>query len=102
MALKDLKKIAFSTDLLKFQDYIIEWISQLNKTTLQGIVVKNVVINATTTDIQHGLGRAYQGWHLLDIQGDARVWRDPASVSDSSKFLPLRASATVTVSLWVF
>lgn len=103
MALKKFKKIDFKDkDVSKFQDSVDEYLNQLNAVVLDGIILTDVLIGTTTTEISHKLGRNFQGWHLLDIHGDARVWRDTSSTADLTKFLPLKASASVTVSLWVF
>lgn len=113
MALKDFKRVDIKERILaQFQENIHLYLNQLNNKVLGGTFlsqIKNsegklvsIVIDTTTTLIPHGLSRQYQGWHLLDIQGDARVWRDTSSTSDGTKFLPLKASASVTVSLWVF
>lgn len=108
MALKEFKKIESSnSELTKIQENIKSFTSQLNKAVLSGLVIENVSIGTATTMVPHGLARDYQGWQLLDVQGDARVWRD-ATVDASlpqngkDKFLPLKASVAVTVKLWVF
>lgn len=101
--LKAFKRIDFKDRLLfQFQENVGQFLGQLNGKILGGNEVKDVVIGTSTTLVPHELARSYQGWHLLDIQGDARVWRDTTSTADNTKFLPLKASASVTVSLWVF
>lgn len=103
MALKAFKKIDFKDkDSSRLQENIQSYLSQFNDVTLDGVVLTNVTVGTAITNIPHTLGREFQGWHLLDIQGDARVWRDTGSNSDSNKFLPLKASASVVVSLWVY
>lgn len=101
--LKAFKKIDFrDRSLFQFQENVAQYLGQLNGKLLGGNEVKDVVIGTSTTLVPHELTRAFQGWHLVDIQGDARVWRDTTSTADKTKFLPLKASASVTVSLWVF
>lgn len=118
MAIKDLKKIVSSDrELSKFQDNIDQFSRQLNATITDGVLLKEmsdisgkkvpIVLGPTTTKIPHGLTRAYQGWQIVDMTSDARVWRDDAldytkEENSKSKFLALKASATVTVQLWVF
>jgi hypothetical protein len=58
-------------------------------------------IGTSTTLVPHGLGRRFRRWHLADLRGDARVWRDTASTADPALYLPLRASSAVTVTLIV-
>lgn len=103
MALSKLKLIkSDDTELMGLQGNVREFINQLNEETLSGRILKDVVIGTSTTLVSHLLGRGYQGWHLLDIRGDSRVWRDATSTADNELFLPLVASSSVTVNLWVF
>lgn len=112
MALKDFKTIESSDlELMKVQENLLTYFRQLNPVTLSGLYLKtiqssgsaiDITIGTSTTNVPHGLGRQFQGWHLLDLQGDARVWRDTTSTADGTRFLPLKASTSVKVSLWVF
>lgn len=108
MALKDIKYVqTVSPELNKVQDNVRNYLLQLNKFTLSGNLLEKIdgdpiVIDTTTTLVPHGLGRRIVGWHLVDIQGDARVWRDTTSTANDELFLPLKASASVTIKLWVF
>ena len=111
MALKSLKTTDFrDKDLMKLQENVSEYVGQLNSIVLGGILLEKTIgqapieitIGTTTTLVAHGLSRKFQGWSLVDIQGDARVWRDVSYTDNLDKFLPLKASASVTVKLWVF
>jgi hypothetical protein len=103
MALTNLKLIkSEDKDTMTLQGNVREFVNQLNNVILGGSILQSVSIGTATTDVPHQLGRSFQGWHLVDIQGDARVWRDTTATSDTTKFLPLKASAAVTVNLWVF
>lgn len=103
MALKAFKKTEFNDkDLTKFQTNIQEFLNQLNPILLDGRILSNIPIGTTTTEVPHGLTRSFQGYFVIDQQASAVIWRDTTSVADQSKFLPLKASAAVTVSLWVF
>ena len=112
MALKDFKLIqSGDEDIQKVQSNLRSFFNQFNGVILSGNLLEkigtpgnlvDIVIQTTTTLVPHGLGRSFSGWHLVDIQGDARVWRDTSSTADNERFLPLRASAQVTVKLWVF
>lgn len=58
-------------------------------------------------NIEHKLGRAYRGWWLVNVNGRARVWEDPAVPSaaanpDVTKYLRLQSDAAITLKLWVF
>lgn len=69
---------------------------------LGGRLITSVDLSAVTVSIEHGLGRRFTGWLVVDSTANAVVYRDTASVADSRTFLPLKASAATTVSLWVF
>ena len=104
MALKDFKTIqSKDPDLNKVQDNIKFYLDQFNSRLLNGLIVEAVELDAAATvEVSHKLGRAYQGWIILDQNGSAIIWRDAGSSSDKTKFLPLKTSADVTVNIWVF
>ena len=88
------------TDL--FQRDVVEALKQLNLPILNGILVKDVALGTTTVRVSHTLNRVFNGYIIVKQNADARVWLDTSTSADPDKFLPLKASATVTVSLWVF
>jgi hypothetical protein len=110
MSLKDFKKLDFTDqDLSRLQENIKQFVSQLDYNFLSGNLLETklnsqdpIVIGTSTTLVSHGLGRAFRGFVITDLQGDARVWRDTTVTQNLDKFIPLRASSTVTVKLWVF
>jgi hypothetical protein len=103
MAIKDLKRVKVNDhDIMALQESVYDFSRQINKTIADGVIITDEVINTAATSIPHGLNRAFVGWQILDIQGDARVWRDTSTTADNTKFLTLKASTAVTVSLWVF
>ncbi len=66
-----------------------------------------IILGTTPKNVAHKLGRAYRGWFVAGKNANADIWVDPpvAGVDpnpDHTKFLRLDASATVTVTLWVF
>lgn len=67
---------------------------------LDGLLLEDVAIAATDTHVSHLLGREIRGWIVVGKNADARVWR--TSTARAASVLTLRASAAVTVSLWVF
>lgn len=70
-----------------------------NQPFIKGNLLTSVVINAANTTINHGLNAVPTGWLILDKNADSRIWRTSAF---DDKTLTLRASAQVTVNLWVF
>lgn len=104
MALKDFKFIqAESAELNRVQDNLGTFLNQLDRRLLSGLIVEGVALkSANTVEVAHRLGRAYQGWIILDQDGSAIIWRDAGSASDKTRFLPLKSSANVNVNIWVF
>jgi hypothetical protein len=104
MALTDLKLIqANLPEVNKLQENVKNFVAQLNGQLLSGNILSSIALDAAATvDVPHQLGRAYQGWIVLDQDGSAIIWRDASSTSDRAKFLPLKTSADVTINLWVF
>lgn len=103
VAIKEFKRIdTESRELNKIQDNIKEWCNQVNKTFNDGIILDEASVGTTTVLIEHKLGRMIQGWGIVDINADARVWRDATSTADLTRFLPLKASASATIKLYVY
>jgi hypothetical protein len=69
----------------------------------QGRLITGISVSGTAVDVAHGLGRAWQGWIIVDITTTRDVYRDTATTPDVTKFLRLRSSNPAhTVSIWVF
>jgi hypothetical protein len=96
------------------QPFAVEWYQWLrdvydriagrNKQHMDGRFVEVAAQLETGQEnvVAHGLGRAYVGWWLVDIDADANVWRDDASAEDETVYLVLRTDVTVSVNLVVF
>jgi hypothetical protein len=113
MSLKEMSKFKCeSREVNDLQENAFGFGLQFNKIITDGILLTEtpnnagvmipITIGTATTSIPHNLRRRFQGWHLIDIQGDARVWRDATVTTNLDKYIPLKASASVVVSLWVF
>jgi len=75
----------------------------LKANILNGVLVPAFALPAgTPVDINHGLGRAPQGWILVRNYASAIVWENPVSARDAVNILRLNSSADTTVALWVF
>jgi len=59
-------------------------------------VLKDVVLTTTAKDVAHGLNRVPQRWAVIDRNANAVVYRSGKATAES---IPLKASATVTVTL---
>lgn len=103
MALIDLKRFDLGDKgANKLQENIRNFVRQFDKVTNDGALLSDITIGTSQTLVSHGLGRNFQGWYIVDIEGDARVWRDTTYSSNKDKYLPLKASASVRVKIWVF
>lgn len=67
---------------------------------LDGRLIEGLILDSVGVDVEHKLARAVRGWLIVDIDDFATVIRSASA--DETKLLRLTASATVTVSLWVF
>jgi hypothetical protein len=63
------------------------------------VTLSKVVLGVTTVKVPHQLGRIPTGWLIIDRNANAVVWRDTSATND---YLPLKASATVTVDIQVW
>ena len=72
----------------------------INCPLIDGVLIKDVDLTTSSRDISHGLGRPYQGWLVVDIDANQKVY----SVSNNKKdrLLTLKASGATRVSIWVF
>lgn len=73
-----------------------------DKAILDGVVLKNVALVSGDTTVNHGLGRKWQGWILIDKQGAADIYATSTKQTNRARSLVLTASAAVTASLYVF
>lgn len=92
-------------DLAQVQDNIEATLQPLlmNPILDGGILLSRVALGATTVAVPHKLNRALRGWVVVDRDADARVWRDASTVNPTpTSTLPLKASAAVNVTLYVF
>lgn len=68
---------------------------------LSGLLLQDVVLGATATDVPHGLGRRPVGWFIVRRNGTAIVY-EPSVSAIPDRFLKLQATATIVCTLWVF
>jgi hypothetical protein len=80
-----------------------KWASELNPIIANPLnnvsILKNISLVSGSNVINHGLGQNQQGWFLIDIQGNAVVYR---SAPFNNLTLTLTSSAAVTCSIGVF
>ena len=85
-----------------FQNNVSQFVSQLeNKSQLDSVIISDVALSTTPTEVAHTLGRDWVGWHLVNLDSNAVVY-SPTSATNKQLFLTLTASASCTVSVLVF
>lgn len=90
-------------EVQQFQENVAEVLDFIGKKEiLDGTILKDVAVLTSTTNINHGLGRELIGWIIIGKSLDARVWDEQSSNDEKTRVLALKASAAVTVSIWVF
>ena len=94
------KKMNIETKINKLQENISLKFDQFDAMPFaKGNYLESVAISTSDTSVNHGLGVTPIGFIILDKNANATVWRSGTS---TDKVLTLRASASVTINLWVF
>jgi hypothetical protein len=87
----------------RFQQTVVSAINELrNLPILQGVQSNDISIGTSVTLVPHKLGRSYRGYLVTNLNANAVVYVDSSSTADPASFIPLKASASCTVDLWVF
>jgi hypothetical protein len=68
---------------------------------LNGRLIQDVDLTTSESLVEHGLDRVPTGWFVVGIDANATVY-SASTPTLPKRHLPLTASATCTVSLWVF
>ncbi len=100
--IKAFKKVASADEnTSKLQDRLDEFFAPLTSNPLlDGLLLNNVQVGTSATQISHNLRRAPIGWIVVNKSANANVWQ--ANRELEGAFLTLQASAPVTVSIWIF
>lgn len=79
------------------------WATQLdpvvNFAPNQGLLLKNIALDAGVNVVNHLLGKNMQGWIIIDQNASASIYR---SQPMNNLTITLTSNAPVTVSMWVF
>lgn len=107
MALPQIQFVQAAADsaITKIQDNIKSWILRLQRFApiIDGALVTSQQINPTgDTLVRTGLDRAALGYIVVKRSGAGVVFTSPTPNTTPVGTLLLRASAAVTVDLWVF
>ncbi len=86
----------------RFQRDTRNVVSTLSSIPLLNGVEVEADLSTDTTRVYHNLGRPARGFLVIDSVEDVRVWRDPDFAASPTLVIPLKASTTATVTLWVF
>lgn len=91
-------------ELSKVQDNVSEAFSQLfqKNPILNGVFISDVSLSTSDLEINHGLGRDYQGYLVVELHGNATVYTSPTANPRPQDQIILRASTTVTAKIYVF
>lgn len=101
MALKPLKEQTFKeTEVSLLMSVLREWANQFqNIPFLDGRLISDLILDsADSIKVSHNLGRQPKGWFVVDQDADANIYETDRTESG----LFLKASSTVTASVWVF
>lgn len=82
------------------------WSERLNPVINQplngGLIVKNVMIESTGSQVNHGLGRKPQGWFLVRKRGAGDVWDQQDTNTRPDLTLSLISSVTLKADIFIF
>lgn len=74
----------------------------LNIPLVNGVLIEDITFAAVTIRIPHLLNRPFKGYIVVKQNADATLWVDSTLKSELDTYIPLKSSAPVTVTLWVF
>ncbi len=98
------KRLQTGEELLqRLQDNIGSVLDALTKSDISKVNIVTVDIDsASTTAVQHGMGRPPLGFVLVNSTADTRVWRDATKTQALDKLLYIATNQSGTVTLLVF
>lgn len=67
---------------------------------LDGVLLTQVSLSASPSNVAHKLKRDYQGFIITNINANANVW--VSATTEKASFIKLTASANCIVDIWVF
>ena len=97
------KVLSGSREMTSLQTNVEQAVGEVIKSPLiNGRLLENVILGTASVRVEHKLGRKPQGYIVVRRTADAQVFDSQAVEGSPDLFLPLTASAPVTVSLWIF
>jgi hypothetical protein len=87
----------------KIQSNVASALAKMGDSSIaNGTLIKNILIN-TDTIVNHGLGKLYSGFFVVESNNGVGVWNDKNIDTNLEKnAIRLRSSSSTTVSVWVF
>jgi len=82
----------------KDPEKLLEFIQ--DKPILDGRLIRNIDVSTTTINVNHGLGRRYQGFIVVRASANTTVFDEDTNFR--GRILALQASNVATISIWVF
>ena len=67
-----------------------------------GKLIENISLSTTIYKLSHNLGRPYKGFIVVAKNANVDVWISSSTSVDNKQFIPLDASGSVVVSIWIF
>jgi len=102
LLIKAFKKIAQLTpELQAVVNSIVDFVRPLEQNPILDFrIIQDVTITTSATDIQHKLGRAWQGWFVVSRTNGVVPYE--TTQTDTTKYLTLIAASSTTVDIYVF
>lgn len=104
MTIPVFKKIGTDDLILdKFQTNVDQVLTSISsRRIIDGILLRDIVLTTSALLVPHLLGHPIDGYIVVKSNANAVVYDDEATNTIKDRFIKLLASATVTVTLWVF
>ena len=67
-----------------------------------GVMLKNQTIETTDTEINHGLGREYEGFIITRLKTNATIYESATDNPSKSLYILLKASGAATADIYIF
>ena len=67
-----------------------------------GVMLKDQTIETTDTEINHGLGREYEGFIITRLKTNATIYESATDNPSKSLYILLKASGTATADIYIF
>lgn len=93
-----------NADLDRVQRQVADLVNPIQKIPLLDgvLLLDQVLTTGVENDIAHGLGREPAGYIQVAATGNCSIWDNQSTNPSPRQTLRLYASATTTVSIWVF